>query len=60
MDKTEAGIAVSASLDKSSQRQFSFADFYAASQSDNPSAWLYFVEYLNLMADLTQGRNKIT
>ncbi len=27
---------------------------------DNPSAWYYFVEYLNLIADLAQGRNKIT
>lgn len=26
----------------------------------NPTAWLYFVEYLNLIADLAQGRNKIT
>ena len=37
-----------------------FAEFYSQTQSENPSAWLYFVEYLNLMADLTQGRNKIT
>lgn len=27
---------------------------------ENPSAWHYFVEYLNLIADLAQGRNKIT
>lgn len=27
---------------------------------DNPSAWYYFVEYLNLIADLAQGRNRIT
>lgn len=26
----------------------------------NQSAWYYFVEYLNLIADLAQGRNKIT
>ena len=27
---------------------------------ENQSAWDYFVEYLNLTADLVQGRNKIT
>ena len=60
MEKTEEGIIVVASLDKIRQIRLPFADYYAATQSDNPSAWLYFVEYLNLMADLTQGRNKIT
>ena len=49
-----------ASLDKNRQIKLPFSEFYAQSQSDNASAWLYFVEYLNLMADLTQGRNKIT
>jgi hypothetical protein len=54
------GILVIASLDKQRQLSLPFGEFYARSQENNPSAWLYFVEYLNLMADLTQGRNKIT
>ena len=53
-------IFVIASLDKSKQETLHFAEFYQRSQDENPSAWLYFVEYLNLMADLTQGRNKVT
>jgi hypothetical protein len=24
------------------------------------AVWEYFVEYLNLVADMTQGRNKVT
>ena len=60
LEKGDGGINVLASLDKNRQIKLPFSEFYAQSQSDNPSAWLYFVEYLNLMADLTQGRNKIT
>lgn len=54
-------IKVIASLDKKKQEKFAFGQFkYQCEQHDNTSAWLYFVEYLNLMADLAQGRNKIT
>ena len=43
MEKTENGIIVVASLDKIRQVRLPFADYYTATQSDNPSAWLYFV-----------------
>lgn len=55
-----AGIIVVASLDKVKQDRLPFSEFYERCQRENPSAWLYFVEYLNLMADLAQGRNRIT
>ena len=60
LEEEEAGIIVVASLDKVKQQRLLFNEFYAQSQEKNPSAWFYFVEYLNLMADLAQGRNKIT
>jgi hypothetical protein len=47
-------------LDKSNVSHLPFKDFYEQCQEKNPSAWEYFVEYLNLIADLAQGRNKIT
>jgi hypothetical protein len=53
-------IVVGASLDKSSSQQYEFREFYERCMEENQSAWLYFVEYLNLIADLAQGRNKIT
>jgi hypothetical protein len=60
LEEQDGSIVVKASLDKKDQIVLPFAEFYSRSQEENPSAWLYFVEYLNLMADLTQGRNKIT
>jgi hypothetical protein len=53
-------ILVTASLDKTSAQRFEFREFYDRCMQDNPSAWYYFVEYLNLIADLAQGRNRIT
>jgi hypothetical protein len=53
-------ILVAASLDKTSAQRFEFREFYDRCMEENPSAWHYFVEYLNLIADLAQGRNKIT
>ena len=53
-------IKVIASLDKSSHNTLPFSEFYDLACQQYPSAWAYFVEYLNLIADLTQGRNKIT
>ena len=60
LEQKNGRILVIASLDKVTTVNLPFPEFYIQSQSSNPSAWLYFVEYLNLMADLTQGRNKIT
>lgn len=53
-------ILVTASLDKTSAQRYEFKEFYDRCMQDNPSAWYYFVEYLNLIADLAQGRNRIT
>ena len=56
----EQAITVVASLDKTTSASYGFAEFYEKCQQENPSAWEYFVEYLNLIADLVQGRNKVT
>jgi hypothetical protein len=55
-------IFVTASLDKTSSQRYEFREFYerCMGEDGNPTAWFYFVEYLNLIADLVQGRNKIT
>ena len=37
-----------------------FEDYYKICKEEYITAWDYFVEYLNLTADLVQGRNKIT
>lgn len=56
----EGRIIVIASLDKSSPVRLSFSEFHDLACEKYPSAWAYFVEYLNLIAELAQGRNKIT
>jgi hypothetical protein len=53
-------IMIRASLDKTSSEIYEFESFYEKCIEHNSSAWHYFVEYLNLIADLAQGRNKIT
>ena len=35
-----------------------FPDFYKICNEEYPTAWEYFVSYLNLIADMVQGRNK--
>lgn len=47
-------------MDKTSTQRYEFREFYEKCKEENESAWLYFVEYLNLIADLAQGRNKVT
>ena len=58
----EGRIYVAASLDKISSQRYEFKEFYerCTGEEGNTTAWFYFVEYLNLIADLVQGRNKIT
>ncbi len=53
-------ILIKAAIDKNRTEELLFKEFYARCKSDNESAWDYFVEYLNLIADMTQGRNKVT
>jgi hypothetical protein len=60
LQRQDGRIVVIASLDKTSQTTLPFAEFHDLACQNHPSAWSYFVEYLNLIADLTQGRNKIT
>ena len=55
----EAGqIYVRGSLDKENVVTLPFKEFREKCMEVNPTAWDYFVEYLNLIADLAQGRNK--
>ena len=60
IERKNDAIVVSASIDKSNYISLSFEEFHEKCSQENPSAWGYFVEYLNLIADLVQGRNKIT
>ncbi len=53
-------ILIKAAIDKNNTEELPFNEFYHKCKSDNESAWEYFVEYLNLIADMTQGRNKVT
>lgn len=57
---SEGVIYVKSTLDKCTCSNLPFKDFYKECKANNESAWLFFVEYLNLIADLGQGRNKIT
>ena len=60
IERKNDAIVVSASIDKSNYISLSIEEFHEKCSQENPSAWGYFVEYLNLIADLVQGRNKIT
>lgn len=60
INEQEAQIKITASLDKAQLQTLTFSEFYQQCQEKYPTAWTYFVEYLNLIADLAQGRNKIT
>lgn len=57
---TDNQILIKAAIDKNNIEELPFNEFYNHCKSDNESAWEYFVEYLNLIADMTQGRNKVT
>ena len=56
----DSQILIKAAIDKNTTKELPFNEFYAQCKADNESAWEYFVEYLNLIADMTQGRNKVT
>jgi hypothetical protein len=36
-----------------------FNDYKKICKEEYQTAWAYFVEYLNLVADMTRGRNKL-
>ncbi len=56
----DSQILIKAAIDKNKTEELSFEKFYDRCKKNNESAWDYFVEYLNLIADMTQGRNKVT
>lgn len=52
-------LRIEACVDKNKEKARPFVDFYKICIQDYPSAWDYFVAFLNLLADMVQGRNKI-
>jgi len=56
--KQDDQIWVDASIDKSRLKKRRFQDYYKICKEEYVTAWEYFVEFLNLAADMTRGRNK--
>lgn len=56
-DGTEE-IYCSAAVDKSKPKWRRFEDYYKICRDEYQSAWGYLYSYLNLIADMVQGRNK--
>lgn len=48
-----------AASDKQKQKQRRFGEYYKICKDEFPSAWSYMISYLNLIADMCKGRNKI-
>lgn len=51
-------IFVEAAVDKNVSKFRPFIDHYKICKEEYPTAWKYFVCFLNLIADMVQGRNK--
>ena len=47
-----------AAFDKNQAKWKTFEEYYKICKGGYQSAWAYFYSYLNLIADMTQGRNK--
>lgn len=58
LSKKDNIIFTEAAIDKNESKKRRFADYYKICKEEYPTAWSYFVEYLNLIADMTKGRNK--
>mgnify|MGYP003688776469 CR=1 FL=1 len=56
--KDKEGIRFEATVDKNKQKTRPFKDYYKICIEEYESAWTYCVAFLNLMADMVQGRNK--
>lgn len=51
-------IECKAAVDKNEAKWRKIDDYYKICKEEFPTAWTYFVAYLNLLADMVQGRNK--
>jgi hypothetical protein len=60
LSKKDNIVSTEAAIDKNALKKRRFEDYKKICKEEYPSAWYYFVEYLNLIADMTKGRNKTT
>lgn len=58
LSKKDDEIYTEAAIDKNILKKRRFGDYYKICREEYYSAWEYFVEFLNLIADMTKGRNK--
>lgn len=58
LTKKDDEIYSEAAIDKNILKKRRFGDYYKICKEEYSSAWEYFVEFLNLIADMTKGRNK--
>jgi hypothetical protein len=58
LSKKDDEIYTDAAIDKNILKKRRFGDYYKICKEEYTSAWEYFVEFLNLIADMTKGRNK--
>jgi hypothetical protein len=58
LSKKDEIVSTEAAIDKNIAKKRRFGDYYKICKEEYESAWYYFVEYLNLIADMTKGRNK--
>mgnify|MGYP000894854969 FL=1 len=57
--KEEKGVLMVQSCLNKKTRSRIFGDYYKSAMEEVPESWAYMVEYINLLADLCYGRNKI-
>lgn len=58
LSKVKTEIFAEAGIDKNMLKKRRFNDYFKICKEEYSSAWEYFVEYLELVADMTKGRNK--
>jgi hypothetical protein len=58
LSKQKNEILAEAGIDKNMLKKRRFGDYFKICKEEYSSAWEYFVEYLELVADMTKGRNK--
>lgn len=58
LSKQNNEIFAYAGIDKNVLKKRRFQDYFKICKEEYTSAWEYFVEYLELVADMTKGRNK--
>jgi hypothetical protein len=58
LTKKDDEVYTEAAIDKNILKKRRFGDYYKICKEEYTSAWEYFVEFINLIADMTKGRNK--